>query len=47
MANAQQLDLDQVKAVLKRPVVYDGRNIYDPGVMKERGFAYRAIGRGA
>jgi UDPglucose 6-dehydrogenase len=43
----KQLDLDQVKTVLKHPVVYDGRNIYDPALMKEKGFAYRAIGRGA
>ncbi len=43
----KQLDLDQVKSALKQPVLYDGRNIYDPALMKERGFAYRAIGRGA
>jgi UDPglucose 6-dehydrogenase len=42
----KQLDLDQVKSVLKQPVVFDGRNIYDPGLMKEKGYAYRAIGRG-
>jgi hypothetical protein len=27
-------------------VIYDGRNIYDPILMKEQGFVYRAIGRG-
>jgi UDPglucose 6-dehydrogenase len=27
-------------------VVFDGRNIYDPALMKERGFTYRAVGRG-
>jgi UDPglucose 6-dehydrogenase len=43
----KQLDLDQMKSVLKHPVVYDGRNIYDPVLMKEKGFVYRAIGRGA
>ena len=42
----KQLDLDQLKSVLKHPVVYDGRNIYDPALMKEKGFSYRAIGRG-
>ena len=41
----KQLDLDQLKAVLKKPVIFDGRNIYDPDVMKEKGFTYRAIGR--
>ena len=43
----KQLDLDQLKTALRRPVIYDGRNIYDPGVMKEKGFVYRAIGRSA
>jgi UDPglucose 6-dehydrogenase len=42
----KQLDLDKVKGLLKSPVVYDGRNIYDPELMREMGFAYRAIGRG-
>lgn len=43
----KQLDLDQLKSILKQPVIFDGRNIYDPGLMKEKGFTYRAIGRGA
>jgi UDPglucose 6-dehydrogenase len=43
----KQLDLDQLKSMLKQPVVYDGRNIYDPRLMREKGFTYRAIGRGA
>jgi UDPglucose 6-dehydrogenase len=42
----KQLDLDKVKSLLKTPVIYDGRNIYDPKTMKEMGFIYRAIGRG-
>ena len=42
----KQLDLDKVKGLLKTPVVFDGRNIYDPARMKELGFTYRAIGRG-
>ena len=42
----KQLDLDKVKGLLKTPAIYDGRNIYDPAVMKEQGFIYRAIGRG-
>lgn len=43
----KQLDLDQLKSVLKQAVIFDGRNIYDPAIMKERGFAYRAVGRGS
>ena len=42
----KQLDLDKVKGLLKSPVIFDGRNIYDPARMKEMGFNYRAIGRG-
>ncbi len=42
----KQLDLEKVKGLLKCPVIYDGRNIYDPTLIKEMGFTYRAIGRG-
>jgi UDPglucose 6-dehydrogenase len=42
----KQLDLEKLKGLLKSPVIYDGRNIYDPALMREMGFAYRAIGRG-
>jgi UDPglucose 6-dehydrogenase len=41
----KQLDLEKVKSVLKSAVIYDGRNIYDPKIMKEIGFTYRAVGR--
>lgn len=43
----KQLDLEKVKDLLKAPIIYDGRNIYDPQVMKEMGFTYHAIGRAA
>jgi UDPglucose 6-dehydrogenase len=39
-------DFDRIKSLLREPVVFDGRNIYDPKVMKEKGFVYYAIGRG-
>jgi UDPglucose 6-dehydrogenase len=42
----KQLDLERIKDSLKSPIIYDGRNIYDPTLMKEMGFTYRAIGRG-
>ncbi|MCK6568070.1 MAG: UDP-glucose 6-dehydrogenase [Chloroflexi bacterium] len=41
----KQLDLEKVKSLLKSPVVFDGRNIYEPQRMIEMGFTYRAIGR--
>jgi len=42
----KQLDLVKIKSLLKKPVIYDGRNIYEPKLMKEMGFTYQAIGRG-
>jgi UDPglucose 6-dehydrogenase len=39
-------DFDLIKARLKAPVVFDGRNLYDPARMSRKGFAYYAIGRG-
>jgi UDPglucose 6-dehydrogenase len=42
----KQLDLQKVKGLLKAPVIFDGRNIYDPVMMKEMGFKYRGMGRG-
>ncbi len=41
----KQLDLEKLKGLLKQPVIYDGRNIYDPKLMKEMGFIYRGVGR--
>ncbi|HKW06926.1 MAG TPA: UDP-glucose/GDP-mannose dehydrogenase family protein [Candidatus Dormibacteraeota bacterium] len=41
----RQLDLRRIKRLMRRPVIVDGRNIYDPAVMKELGFTYRGIGR--
>jgi UDPglucose 6-dehydrogenase len=39
-------DFDQIKLALSEPVIFDGRNIYDPKRLKEAGFSYYAIGRG-
>lgn len=39
-------DFARIKAALKRPVVIDGRNLYDPAKMKSLGFTYRSFGRG-
>ncbi|MGA2384063.1 MAG: UDP-glucose/GDP-mannose dehydrogenase family protein [Gemmatimonadales bacterium] len=39
------LDYDQAKRRMKRPVVVDARNLYEPGRMREHGFAYDSVGR--
>jgi UDPglucose 6-dehydrogenase len=41
----RQLDLGRIKASMRRPVMVDGRNIYDPAMMRSLGFTYRGIGR--
>jgi UDPglucose 6-dehydrogenase len=38
-------DFDKIKKALKSPVVFDGRNIYRPEVMKKHGLHYESIGR--
>lgn len=40
-------DFTRLRTALKRPIVIDGRNLYDPAKMAELGFTYRSIGRGA
>ena len=39
-------DFDGIKDQLKAPVVFDGRNLYDPKLMKALGIEYSGIGRG-
>ena len=40
-------DFDEMRSLLKHPVIIDGRNLYDPERMAEHGFHYHGIGRGA
>jgi UDPglucose 6-dehydrogenase len=39
-------DFEQIRDSLKAPVIFDGRNLYDPGHLTPYGFTYYAIGRG-
>ncbi|MFA6004642.1 MAG: UDP-glucose/GDP-mannose dehydrogenase family protein [Elusimicrobiota bacterium] len=39
------LDLKRVKKLLRNPLVLDGRNLYDPAVMRAAGFTYCSVGR--
>jgi len=38
-------DFERMKKLMRQPVVFDGRNIFDPVRMRERGFVYFGIGR--
>ncbi len=40
-------DFDAIKAALKAPVIFDGRNIYEPAFMRTLGIEYSSIGRTA
>lgn len=37
-------DFDKIKNLMKQPIIFDGRNQYDPRRMKQRGFEYYCIG---
>jgi UDPglucose 6-dehydrogenase len=39
-------DFGLIKRKLKSPIIFDGRNQYDPSDMAEAGFEYYGIGRG-
>ena len=38
-------DFEQIRRTLRKPVIFDGRNVYNPAQMKELGFTYYGIGR--
>jgi len=42
----KHLDLARIRDLMRRPVLIDGRNIYEPDEMRRLGFEYRGIGRG-
>src|SRR5689334_5896316 len=39
-------DFERLKKLLKAPLIFDGRNLYDPGMVGRFGLTYYAIGRG-
>ena len=45
--NFRAPDFDMIKLRLKQPVIFDGRNLYDPERLNSRGFTYYGIGRGS
>jgi len=42
----KHLDMARVKRLMRQPIVVDGRNIYEPEMMRSLGFTYRGMGRG-
>jgi UDPglucose 6-dehydrogenase len=42
----QSPDFAEIKRLLREPVIFDGRNIYDPEFLIDNGFSYYGIGRG-
>ena len=38
-------DFGSMRAAMRQPVVFDGRNLYDPSIMRSHGFEYRGVGR--
>ncbi len=40
-------DFERMRTLLKRPIIFDGRSLYDAATMSSRGFEYHAVGRPA
>jgi len=38
-------DFDEMRELMRRPIIFDGRNLYNPSAMKRAGFTYYSIGR--
>jgi UDPglucose 6-dehydrogenase len=41
----QSVDFLQVRKIMHTPLIFDGRNLFDPNTMRELGFTYHGIGR--
>ena len=39
------LNLERLRAVMRRPVIFDGRNVWEPERMRRLGFEYHSVGR--
>lgn len=38
-------DFDEIKSLMRSPIIFDGRNIYEPAAVRSQGFEYTGIGR--
>ena len=41
----KQLDLDRARREMSHPILFDGRNLFDPAEMARRGWVYKSVGR--
>ena len=41
----KELDLDNARKVMTHPILFDGRNLFDPAQMEALGFIYKSVGR--
>jgi len=41
----KQLDLDRARQAMTHPILFDGRNLFDPAEMARRGWVYKSVGR--
>jgi len=40
-----QMDLERARALMQNPILIDGRNVFDPHIVKAAGFEYYSVGR--
>jgi UDPglucose 6-dehydrogenase len=38
-------NFERIKSMMRQPIIFDGRNIYDPAQVREMGFTYYSVGR--
>nr|WP_256660962.1 UDP binding domain-containing protein [Pseudomonas sp. DY-1] len=43
----RQANFERIRGLMRMPVIFDGRNLYEPAQLVEAGFLYRGIGRPA
>jgi UDPglucose 6-dehydrogenase len=41
----RKLDLERARKTMTHPIMFDGRNLFDPNEMEQIGFVYKSIGR--
>jgi UDPglucose 6-dehydrogenase len=42
----KQIDFDHIHTAMRQPIIMDGRNLWDPETLREKGFTYYGVGRG-